>query len=44
LVAVPLKETERKTPFQEDGKRLIVRPQDAWGRAVLFEQEGATHP
>ena len=29
-------------PFHENGERLIVRPEDARGCAVLFEKEGAS--
>jgi catechol 2,3-dioxygenase-like lactoylglutathione lyase family enzyme len=34
--------TKQGVPFQEYGGRLLIHPQDAYGSAVLFEQEGAT--
>jgi hypothetical protein len=34
--------TENQIPFQEESRRLIIRPEDACGCAVLFEREGTT--
>jgi catechol 2,3-dioxygenase-like lactoylglutathione lyase family enzyme len=34
--------TESRVPFQKYGGRVIVHPEEAYGCAVLFEQEGAT--
>lgn len=34
--------TERNVSFQEHADRVIVRPQDACGSAVIFEKEGMT--